>query len=402
MASLTDSPDPLIQGTPLTLTADTVADVDGSPVLVEFYRDLDNDGVIDATDQLLGSDSSSTGGWSVVVPGTMTSLFPPGTAKYLARVQDNDGAWSATKSTTGIVNVPPVVVSMAASPDPVGKGDNLTLTALGVSDTVPGTVVSVTFYRDSNASGAWESTDTTLGTDSSSVGGWTWTGSTSAFPTGTVRLFARAKDNNNAYSDPVTTTVQVNSKPVIGTFTDSPDPLIQGQPLTLTAGSVTDPGGTLAQVEFYWDANNSGVIDAPDLLLGSDTSSTGGWSLVVPGATTASFPLGTAKYLARAQDVSGVWGVAKSTTGIVNVPPTVASFSVSPSPVNQGFYLTMTATEIADTAPGYVTTVEFYRDSNNNGALDPSTDSKLATGTVYADEVGSGPSGSTRPTSPAG
>ena len=109
---------------------------------------------------------------------------------------------------------PPTIVSLAASPNPVVKGNNITLTATGVADADVGDAVTkVEFYRDANNSGVLDpATDTKLGEDTSSAGGWTYTGSTAAFPTGTNRYFARAFDGD-FYSAAVTTTGVVNTPP---------------------------------------------------------------------------------------------------------------------------------------------------------------------------------------------
>src|SRR5690606_13823968 len=75
----------------------------------------------------------------------------------------------------------PSIGSLSDSPDPVAQGSNLTLTANNVTD-ADGYVTAVEFYRDTNGNGSIEpGTDVPLGTDSSSVGGWTWTGSTACF-----------------------------------------------------------------------------------------------------------------------------------------------------------------------------------------------------------------------------
>src|SRR5258705_13323068 len=93
-------------------------------------------------------------------------------------------------------NVTPVIGSLSPTPDPVTRGQNITLTANNVTD-ADGTIANVEFYRDSNDNGTFEiATDTLLGSDTDSTGGWTWTGSSLAFKAGTNRFFARATDND--------------------------------------------------------------------------------------------------------------------------------------------------------------------------------------------------------------
>ena len=107
-----------------------------------------------------------------------------------------------------------------------------------------------------------------------------------------------------------------DSSPNIGSLTDSPDPVTEGNSLTLTANDVSDDGNVV-RVEFYWDADSSGTIDSQtDLLLGTDTSGADGWTCVF---LAAELPTDTPiTYMARAQDDSGLWSDTASTTGTIN------------------------------------------------------------------------------------
>src|SRR4029453_17038715 len=118
---------------------------------VEFYRDSNNNGVLD--DALLDTDSDSAGGWTL------------------------------TPTITGTVNnVVPTIVSLSTdAPNPVIRGTDIILTANTVDDT-DGTIAKVEFYRDSNGNGTLEvGTDALLGSDTDSTGGWTFTASSAAF-----------------------------------------------------------------------------------------------------------------------------------------------------------------------------------------------------------------------------
>jgi hypothetical protein len=118
-------------------------------------------------------------------------------------------------------NQPPVISSLTDSPDPVTRPSQLTLTANGVSDP-DGTVVKVEFYRDANGNGTLEpGTDVPLCTDTSSSDGWICPASTSGWPLGTQTYFARAQDDDLAWSNaPSTTgTIQDEATP---TFTPTP------------------------------------------------------------------------------------------------------------------------------------------------------------------------------------
>jgi len=64
------------------------------------------------------------------------------------------------------------------------------------------------------------------------------------------------------------------------------------------------------------------------------------------------------------------------------VPPQIGSFTASPNPVTADSPATLTAAGVQALAPGStITQVAFYVDSNNNGILEPSTDTLLGYGT---------------------
>ena len=85
--SLAVSPEPVVQGDPLTLSAHGVLDIGGRVDNVAFYRDANNDGVPDVT-EFLDTDSNVSGAWSLSV---VTAGLAFGTHKFLAVATDNDG-----------------------------------------------------------------------------------------------------------------------------------------------------------------------------------------------------------------------------------------------------------------------------------------------------------------------
>jgi hypothetical protein len=101
------------------------------------------------------------------------------------------------------------------SPDPVGHGQVLTLTALDVADQNGNdTLALVRFYRDSNASGSWEDTDQVLATDPNPADGWTWLGVVpQSWDVGTSTFFARALDDDAIWSDAAQTTCAIWAEP---------------------------------------------------------------------------------------------------------------------------------------------------------------------------------------------
>ena len=139
-------------------------------------------------------------------------------------------------------------------------------------------------------------------------------------PWARTATLTRAQDNVGAYSNTVTTTGVVQAPPTITSLSDSPDPVPQGNTLTLTANGVADSDGTVTRVEFYRDANNNSVLDVgTDQLLGEDKlhrrldverleqhPSRRNHSVFCP-----------------AQDNVGAYSNAVTTTGVVQGPPNV-------------------------------------------------------------------------------
>lgn len=125
-----------------------------------------------------------------------------------------------------------------------------------------------------------------------------------------------------------------NIPPTITSLSDSPDPVLRPNPLTLTASGVNDLDGSVSRVEFYRDANGNGALEVEtDILLGSDTSSSGGWGW---SGATAGFPLGLNTYFARAQDNGGDWSSAVSSVGTVTDEGRVTVSIDAPEDVRQG------------------------------------------------------------------
>ena len=104
--SLQVSADPVTPPASLTLTALGVTDPNGAGTVsaVEFFRDANGNGTLEVgTDTLLGTDTSAAGGWSWT---GSTAGWPIGSQTYLARAQDNVGAWSNVVTNTGEVLTP--------------------------------------------------------------------------------------------------------------------------------------------------------------------------------------------------------------------------------------------------------------------------------------------------------
>ena len=93
-------------------------------------------------------------------------------------------------------------------PDPIIQQDTITLSASDVIDS-DGRIVQVDFYRDLNHNSYLDldGEDQLYGSDYEEQDGWSWNGSIGCLlPVGENTYFARAKDNDGLWSDPVSTT----------------------------------------------------------------------------------------------------------------------------------------------------------------------------------------------------
>jgi hypothetical protein len=89
IGSLQGGPNPNIEDARLNLRAADVSDDDGEVVCVKYYRDINNDGILEPdVDQLLATDSDGSDGWEVNVS---TAGFGTGTQRFFSQATDNEG-----------------------------------------------------------------------------------------------------------------------------------------------------------------------------------------------------------------------------------------------------------------------------------------------------------------------
>lgn len=367
--SLSGAPNPLTRPADLTLTATGVNDVDGQVVRVQFYRDTNGSGEWEDGDEPLGADEDGTDGWTWTMS---TAGWTLGAHTFLARAEDDQGEWSeAAVGLVDVLNAEPVIASLEAEPASPTRPADLTLTATGVAD-ADGNVMRVEFYRDSNSSGAWDAEDEPLGADEDAADGWSWTGSTAGWTLGQQWVFARARDDDTAWSQPVGVLVDIeNANPVVTSLAAAPNPVVRSADLTLTAEEVSDADGQLVEVAFYRDADGSGDWDADDVFLGTDEDGGDGW---VWTGSTAGWALGSHTLFARARDNDGAWSDPVAASVVVeNAWPDVSSFSGNRNPIPQSADLTLTA--LVSDLDGEVVSVEFYRDTNGSGEWDDGDES---------------------------
>jgi hypothetical protein len=117
--------------------------------------------------------------------------------------------------------------------------------------------------------------------------------------------------NNDQDPFQFTLTGQGVIAPTIGSLSSDPAPVYVGEPVTLVAGNVAAPGGTVAEVQFYAESNRAGGLQtgtAGDLWLGTARKGDTNWLLDVltgPVEQLGLLPLGDHVVYARAEDSLG-------------------------------------------------------------------------------------------------
>ena len=319
IGTLTASPNPVRQTQYVDLVATSVT---GLVTSVEFYRDVNRDGV-GTPDELLGTDVYSSNGWS---KGTEAIGWPVEPVTLLARAIDNSGAVSGWVST--VVNVTaftpptrPAIGFLSVNPSSTARFQSATVRA----NEVTGRVTYVEFYRDINNNGVVDlnpdgfstSVDERLSPDFDGTNGWSWRDfPTDEWPIGPVTILARPTESDSDFrrGDWVSAVLNVQDAPVfpvIGSLNASPSittPLDEvSLTATLEANAITD---SVNRVEFYRDANNNGAAES-DELLGADTNGVDGWTWI---GSSSDWPVGQARLLARAMANIGETLYAQSFT----------------------------------------------------------------------------------------
>jgi uncharacterized delta-60 repeat protein len=119
---------------------------------------------------------------------------------------------------------------------------------------------------------------------------------------GRLVLAGYARPSTNTYPTDVALVRFLASAPQVGSFTASPNPVLSGSSLTLTASNITDgnPNSTITQVAFYY-IDGSGTQQ----LLGYGTQTSAGvWTFTF----TVSLAPGSYTLFAQAEDNFGVFG----------------------------------------------------------------------------------------------
>ncbi|TVS18735.1 MAG: hypothetical protein EA424_10285 [Planctomycetaceae bacterium] len=252
-----------------------------------------------ADGQRITAKTWASGGYSLPLPaGTYTVTASGGPLDVtLVKNSVTIGQQNVKIDFTLADNAAPIVTGLTASPASVAQSEALSLTAQGVSDP-NGHVVEVRFYRDINGDGRWDPGDQLLGVDQHASGGWNWSGTTDGWPVGPHTVFARARDNQGAWSEAVSTEVMViDPPPIITRLSASPDTVLRPGEITLIADIESASQASVVRVDFYRDG----------FLLGTDNQGNDGWSWT---GNTENWTLGQHVFSARAwnhHEVASQW-----------------------------------------------------------------------------------------------
>jgi subtilase family serine protease len=274
----------------------------------------------------------------------------------------------------------PSIGSLSGSPSTVQTGNAFTLVAANVTET-GGTINSVTFYRESNGQSGLQTGsggDTVLGSGAQAGTSWTINAGTAGLSAGTYTFYAVATDSTGQTSTAASCTVTVTAPatPTIGSFSLSPSSVTIGNSTTLSAGSVTETGGTINSVTFYLESNgSSGLQIGSDTVVGSGKQNGTTWTA---NFSTANLSPGTYVLYAVATDSLGNTSATSSTTLTVTAQSTTTATTTTLTAGTVTYnryyttaYVTLTATVTDASAAVDGGTVSLYY----NGSV-------IATGTV--------------------
>ena len=134
----------------------------------------------------------------------------------------------------------PVVATLLASPGTVASGATVTLTAQGIAES-GGVVSSVSFYRDTDSNGQWDSADQLIGTVAVSGGSQaSMTLDTAGLSAGTYQFFARAEDSGGRWSSAAAATLAVTAANAPGSSAAAAVSLAVGGAANGTLAKTTD------------------------------------------------------------------------------------------------------------------------------------------------------------------
>lgn len=398
-SGLRATPTPIVRAGTFQLSLLNLTDPDGSVQSVSFYRDTNNDGLYsEGTDTLITTVMSAP-----FVTSISTASMPAGSYKFLARATDERGDQSSWFSTTVTVTeaIPTLTAIKSTAPIVSSVSANRGVVNL-IPGAVPtdrdGTVVRMEYYRDSDNDSILDPEDELIGAvltptpvgRAATAADWQLNISEliASLESGTYRFFARAFDVfGNRSTANAFTTVRINARPTIGTFTVTPkspstDPFAyRPDSITFSVGGIIDDVVTNGIRNVEIRADRDGNPEDYEVLIGNARRSGNLWTLTV---ATRNFPLGENRFQAVAIDNFGTLPVngersnpVNSTFEVRNSIPTLAGIAAKPILVaNRGDTVTFTARTPKD-RDGVVQKMQYFLDSDSNGIFDSEVDTLL-------------------------
>ena len=339
IGSFDASPADVSEDETFNLIASGVSDPDGDNLDVQFYWDADGNEYWNPDgDQVLdGLQRMDAETW--VLADLPAEEFPIGRNWFFAVAVDEHDALAVASTRVDIaqgVNEQPLIDSLEASPNPVRRGQYMTMTVFGVGDT-DGCVGAVEFYLDANENGQADTGESIGFGSQESQSQWSISGldSTELTP-GVYSFLARARDDDDAWGDPVQAYVEVvdtpNQPPSVAAVNSDQATIGRGDEFILTATGVSDLDGIVERVLFYWDSDDDGEFTPNDqsAKIGeSHQGDNGSWSATISGDETAELPIATITLFAFAVDnVGDASTVVSTTVDVVNSAPLVGEVTV--------------------------------------------------------------------------
>jgi hypothetical protein len=184
-----------------------------------------------------------------------------------------------------------------------------------------------------------------------------------------------------------------NKAPKITSLSVSPAAVLIGKSVLLTANSVSDADGKISAVKFYRESNSKPGLQTGlggDVMVGSDTSSTGGWSASIG---TVGMAAGSYTYYAQATDNVGALSNVVSNSVTLKVQPVATDVllfwagyytqtSTAPPTTLTGYYFTDRA--FMKTADDFTGGTLKYPGPKSPGTLTPMNPTLLQYGSGYS------------------
>ncbi|HWB53420.1 MAG TPA: M12 family metallo-peptidase [Tepidisphaeraceae bacterium] len=196
-------------------------------------------------------------------PGTTIPYYSSPNIDYLGvptgtSSADNARTISQDAAFVAAYRTPPSIVSITPSAATIGLKGTSHIVANGVTYGSDRNKLQVTFYLDSAGTGVYSPTDTILGVDKSTSGGWKLTAKAKKLPIGNNTIFAIATDSIGQSSAPVQCTIDVvDQPPTIKKLTAK----VSHKGFANLQAAAKDPDGPVTQTVIWIDTNNNGILD---------------------------------------------------------------------------------------------------------------------------------------------